>query len=261
MKLGMVTYNMGKDMDCPKLIEFCKETGLDGVELRTGHTHQVEVELSKERRAEVKAMFAGSGVAIEGLGSAFEFHSKDPGEVKANVEGSKAYARLAADVGAPGIKIRPNGLHDDLPVDQTCEQIGKAWAEVAAFASDLGIETRMEVHGGNGSSKPVNIKKMVDAANHPNALVCWNSNQGEEDGNGSIRANFDLLKDKIALVHITEIGVYNYPWQELFDSLKAIGYEGFCLAEIGFNPEPERFMKFYRTLFDLYTGNYAYPRP
>ena len=28
MKLGMVTYNMGKDMDCPTLIKFCKATGL-----------------------------------------------------------------------------------------------------------------------------------------------------------------------------------------------------------------------------------------
>ena len=51
MKLGMVTYNMGKDMDCPALIDLCKKTGLQGVELRTTHAHGVEIELPKEKRA------------------------------------------------------------------------------------------------------------------------------------------------------------------------------------------------------------------
>ena len=260
MKLGMVTYNMGKDMDCPQLIDLCREAGLQGVELRTSHPHGVEIESSKTDRANVKKLFEDSGIEIAGLGSAFEYHSKDPDEVKHNIQGSIAYAQLASDVGAPGIKVRPNGLFDDVPVEQTCEQIGKALHEVAAFAEGIGIEVRLEVHGRNGSYHPKNIRKMIDYADHPNALVCWNSNSGEEDEDGSIQANFDLLKDKIALVHITDIGIYQYPWQQLFDSLKAIGYEGYCLAEIQENPQPERFMKYYRTLFDLFTGDYRYPR-
>ena len=260
MKLGMVTYNMGKDMDCPTLIKFCKETGLQGVELRTTHAHGVELELTKEQRAEVKKLWADSGIEIAGLGSTYEFHSKDPAEVKKNIEGAIAYAQLAADVGAPGIKVRPNGLRDDVPPEQTCEQIGKALKQVATFAAGIGVQVRLEVHGKN-SSDPKYIRKIMDFADHPNALVCWNSNTEEQDANGSIQANFDLLKDKIALAHITEIGVYQYPWQQLFDNLKAINYKGYCLAEIAYNPEPERFMKYYRTLFDLYTGNYKYPQP
>lgn len=259
MKLGMVTYNMGKDMKVPELIKFCIETGLQGVELRTEHAHGVELSLSAAERAEVKKQFDDSPIEIAGLGSIYEFHSKDPDEVRRNVEGSKAYAQLAADVGAPGIKLRPNGLHPGEPVEVTCERIGKAWREVAAAAADLGIETRMEVHG-KGSSEPKHMRMMADVADHPNALICWNSNTGEQDEHGSIRANFDLLKDRIALVHITEIGVYQYPWQELFDLLKGIGYQGYCLTEIQYNEQPERFMKYYRTLFDLYTGNYRYPQ-
>jgi sugar phosphate isomerase/epimerase len=261
MKLGIVTYNMGKEMTCPQLIKFCQETGLNGVELRTTHAHGVEVELTKEQRAEIKKLFQDSGIEIAGLGSAFEYHSKDPAEVKKNIEGSIAYAQLAADIGAPGIKVRPNGLHKDVPVEQTCEQIGKALRQVAVFAEGIGVQVRLEVHGGGGSADPPNIRKMIDYADHPNALVCWNSNSGEQDEKGSIQTNFDLLKDKIALAHITEIGVYQYPWQQLFNNLKAMNYQGYCLAEIAYNPEPERFMKYYRTLYDLYTGNYRYPQP
>jgi sugar phosphate isomerase/epimerase len=260
MKLGLVTYNMGKDMDCPQLIEFCKATGLEGVELRTTHAHKVELDLDPAQRAEVKKLFADSPVQIAGLGSTYEFHSKDPAEVKKNVEGAKEYAKLAADVGTSGIKVRPNGLHKDEPVDQTCERIGKAWGEVAAFAADLGVAVRMEVHGGGGSAEPPNVKKMLDAANHPNAVVCWNSNKSDMDESGSIKKNFDLLKSAMGQVHLTDIGIYQYPWQELFNELKGINFTGFCLAEIAFNPEPERFMKYYRTLFDLYTGQYRYPQ-
>ena len=259
MKLGMVTYNMGKDMDCRELIDFCAEVGLEGVELRTGHAHGVEVGLSKDERREVRQLFADSPIEIAGLGSAFEFHAKDPAEVRQNIEGSKVYAQLAADIGAPGIKVRPNGVHEDEPHEVTYERIGKAWGEVAACAADLGVEVRMEVHGPEGSREPASIRRMLDYADHPNARVCWNSNVGEDDEKGSIRANFDLLKHAISLVHITDIGIYQYPWQELFELLGEIGYVGYCLAEIGYNPEPERFMKYYRTLFDLYTGHYRYP--
>ncbi len=260
MKLGMVTYLMGKDMDCPGLIRFCTETGLEGVELRATHAHGVELNLSKKERAEVRKMFADSPVELAGLGSAYEFHAREPAVVRRNVEDAKAYARLAADVGAPGIKVRPNRLFDDEDPDITCERIGKAWGEVAAFADELGVEVRMEVHGGGGSANPANIRKMLDHANHGNAKVCWNSNPGEQDRDGSVRTNFDLLKHAIGLVHINEIGICQYPWRELFGLLKGIGYKGYCLAEIPYNPEPERFMKYYRTLFDLYTGTYRYPR-
>ena len=260
MKLGLVTYEMGAEMDCRALIALCQEAGLEGVELRATHAHGVEVALSPVERAEVRGLFADSGIEIAGLGSAFEFHSKDPDEVRRNIEGSKEYAQLAADVGAPGIKVRPNGAYDDEPREATHERIGKAWGEVAAFAADLGVEVRMEVHGPEGSREPASIRRMLDAADHPNALVCWNSNQGEEDASGSIKPNFDLLKHAIGEVHIIEIGTYQYPWQELFELLKGIGYKGYCLAEIGYNSEPVRFMKYYRTLFDLYTGRYRYPQ-
>lgn len=261
MKLGMVTYNMGKDMDIPQLIKFCQDTGLEGVELRTTHAHGVELALSKEQRAEVKKRFADSGIEIAGLGSTYDFHSTDPAEVKENIEGAIAYAQLAADVGAPGIKVRPNGLQEDkgVPVEKTCEQIGSALRQVATYASGIGVQVRLEVHG-KGSSNPALIRKMMDYADHENALVCWNSNASDMDENRSIDWSFDLLKHKIALVHITDIGVYQYPWQDLFNKLKSIRYPGYCLAEIQYNEQPERFMKYYRTLFDLYTGNYRWPR-
>ncbi len=261
MKLGVVTYNIASEMTCDELISFCKKTGFVGVELRTTHAHGVEVTLSAAERAAVRKKFEDAGVAIAGLGSTFEFHSHDPGEVEKHVAGAIEYAKLAADVGAPGIKVRPNSVPRGEDPEITYERIGNAWGRVAAAAAELGVEVWMEVHGHEATRHLPGVRKMLDHANHPNALVCWNSNPGEEDENGSIRPNFELVKHAIGEVHITDIGVYQYPWQELFTLLREINYTGYCLAEIQYNPEPERFMRYYKTLFDLYTGTYRYPNP
>src|SRR5262249_48108710 len=78
MKLGTVTYNLGQDWDLETLIKNCEAAGFEGVELRTGHAHKVEVNLSPEQRAAVRKRFQDSAVQLMGLGSAFDYHTPDP---------------------------------------------------------------------------------------------------------------------------------------------------------------------------------------
>lgn len=247
MKLGMVTYNMAKDWDVPKIIEMCQETGFQGVELRTTHAHGVEVTLSAAERAEVRKQFEDSGIEIAGLGSAFDYHSTDADQVRRSIEGTKEYIKLAADVGSPGVKVRPNGLPEGVPVEKTLEQIGLSLRECGEFAKDHGIEVRLEVHGGGTSHVP-HIATIMGVADHPNVFVCWNSNRGETDEGGSIKPNFDLVKGKIRLVHITELWS-DYPWAELFALLQENGYEGYTLAEIPGSNDPVRVLRYYRGLW------------
>src|SRR5437867_1943835 len=105
IKIGLVTYNIAKDWDLPTILKNCAEAKYDGVELRTGHAHGVELALSAPQRAEVRKRFADSPVKVAQLGSTYEFHSTDPAEVRKNVEGCKQYIQLARDVGAPGVKV------------------------------------------------------------------------------------------------------------------------------------------------------------
>ena len=54
-------------------------------------------------------------------------------------------------------------------------------------------------------------------ANHPNVGVCWNSNRSDIVG-GSIKANFDLVKNKLGRTcHINEL-YSGYPYRELFSA-------------------------------------------
>ncbi len=247
MKLGLVTYNMAKEWDIPTIIGRCAATGFQGVELRTTHAHNVEVNLSAAERRDVRKQFEDSSIELAGLGSAFEYHSPDSDELRQNIEGTKAYSQLAADVGAPGVKVRPNGLPDSVPEQTTLEQIANSLCECGEFAKNLGVQIRLEVHGRQTSHLP-HIRTIMEIADHDNVSVCWNSNPGEV-ANGSVKSNFDSVKDWIRLVHINELHRQEYPWRELFSLLKDSNYDGYCLAEIPGSPDPERVMNYYRALW------------
>ena len=173
MRLGMVTYNLGRDWDCATIIKNCEETAFEGVELRTTHAHGVEVELDAAQRREVRARFADSAVEIAGLGSAFEYNSPDPVELRRHIDGTKEYVKLAADLGVPGVKVRPNRLHEDegIPREKTFEQIGVSLRECGEFARDLGVQIRLEVHG-RITCEPPNIRKILDYAACDNVFAC-----------------------------------------------------------------------------------------
>jgi hypothetical protein len=237
VKLGLVTYNLAKDWDLDTIIRMCSEHGFAGVELRTTHAHGVEVDLPAAGRREIRERFRNSPVRLAGLGSAFEYHAADPDEVRRNVEGTKEYAGLAADVGAPGIKVRPNGLQTDMgiPEETTLRQIGECLAECGEFAGGLGVR----------------IRRILDFAGHDNVFCCWNSNAGEVV-DGSIRENFDLLAGDVALVHMRDLCAGDYPWLDLLRNLRRISYSGFCLAEIPACEQPGRLMDYYRCLWDAY---------
>ena len=254
MKLGTVTYNLAKDWDLDTIIQRCEATGFEGVELRTSHAHGVEVALDAAQRAAVRQKFLDSEVELAGLGSTFEYHSLDPQEVRRNIEGTKEYVKLAADTGASGIKVRPNGLQTQagVPKEKTLEQIGLALRECAEFAEGLRVQIRLEVHGRETCRVP-HIRAILDVADHDNLFVCWNSNQ-EDLLDGGLVKNFASVRDRIALVHMRDLYLEEYPWRRLLGLLKESGYQGFCLAEIPESADPERVMRYYRALWLAYLG-------
>ncbi len=252
MHLGIVTYNLAQDWSVPTIIKNCETAKFEGVELRTTHAHKVEVNLSKAERQEVKKRFSDSKVQLMGLGSIFDYHTPDPEKLRKDIEATKEYIVLAEDVGATGVKVRPNGLPKEVPVERTLAQIGRALAELGDFARDHGQVIRLEVHG-PGSSFPPYIKTILDTANRPNVGACWNCNASDLDGEGWDH-NFNLLKDKILSVHMTDLFQEAYPFRKLLNGLNGIHFQGFCLAEVPASTDPVRVMKYYRALWLAYQG-------
>jgi len=250
LKIGVMTYTIAKDWDIETIIKNLTEANYQTVELRTTHAHKVEVDISTSQRAEVKKRFKDSSLESISLASGFQYHSPDSVELKKNIEGTKEYIKLAKDIGATGIRVFGNALPDGVSEDTTEKQIGKALAEVGEFGYNNGIEVRICVHG-TKTNRPSVIKRIIDNSQSPHVWVNWNCNP-EDTEEGGFEANFNLLKDRIRGVHMHELWMADYPYRHLFRLLSANGYKGYCNAEIDGNPDPVRFLKYYRALFLAY---------
>lgn len=235
MKLGFVTYQWGRDWDLPTLIANLEKTGYYGVELRTQHAHKVEINLTAAQRSEVKKRFADSPVKCLGYGSNFEYHSPVEAKLRDNIEQTKQYIILCHDIGATGIKVKPNFLPPEVPKEKTIAQIAASLNECGKFAKDYGQLVRVEVHGTHTQEIP-NMKAIFEQVTEKNVVMCWNCNDQDLLPPG-LEANFNSVKKWFGdTVHIRELNEGKYPYQQLFDLFTAINYDGWILLEARTEP-------------------------
>ncbi|MHB1422929.1 MAG: sugar phosphate isomerase/epimerase family protein [Gemmataceae bacterium] len=253
-RLGLVTYNLAASWDLAALLRVCKSAAISPVELRTTHKHGVEPSLSKEQRKDVRKRFADAGIDIWGCGTTCEFQAPDAAVVRANIETCKRFVALVADLGGRGVKVRPNGLPTDVPVEKTLEQIGKSLIACGKAADDAGVEIWLEVHGA-GTAHPPHAKTIMEHCGHRRVGLTWNSN-GSDVKNGSVEEYFNLLWPWIRSCHINELykdaaGVY--PYRELFRLFREHGYDRATLCEVG-RTEPKEssgveILRYYKALW------------
>lgn len=235
IQFGLVTYMWGAEWDLPTLIKNCEATNVRAVELRVEHAHKVDTSLNAAQRQEVRQRFEDSPVAVLGMGTNFEFHASNEAELKKNIAGAKEYIKLSHDIGGSGVKVKPNALPKDVPVDKTLGQIGKALAELGDYALGFGQELRLEVHG-KETSDLGHIQTIMQAADRSNVRVCWNCNADDLAGEG-IEANFAKVQDYLGkTVHIREVNTGDYPYDKLARLLVEADYEGFVCLEARTKP-------------------------
>jgi sugar phosphate isomerase/epimerase len=136
------------------------------------------------------------------LGSAFDYHTPDQTKLRKDIEATKEYITLAHDVGATGVKVRPNGLPKDVPEEKTLEQIGRSLHELGEFGANFGQQIRLEIHGSE-TSRVSRCKQIMDVADHRMVGVCWNSNPSDlEDGVPLPAALHAAQRDQLHRLHL-----------------------------------------------------------
>ena len=248
MHLGAVTYNILKDWDLETIIRKLEAAAFEAVELRTGHAHGVEPTLDAAARERVKSRFEKSKVRLLSLGSTCEFQSPDPEERRKQLETGRKFIELAHDVGAWGVKMRPNSLPKDksIPLETTVKNIAAGLREMGEYATRWGVEIWMEVHGSTTQNPPVSAA-IMKACGHKNVGLCWNSNNTDIT-DGSVRQSFELLRPWLRNCHIHDL-TEGYPYREFFSLLRRSDYERYTLCEAPESKEPERFLRYYGALW------------
>jgi hydroxypyruvate isomerase len=200
------------------------------VELRTQHAHKVETNLTAAQRTEVKKRFDDSPVKCVGYGSNFEYHSPDPKQLRENIEQTKEYIKLCSDIGATGIKVKPNDIPVGVPEEKTLAQIAASLNEIGKFARDYGQLVRVEVHGNRTQEIP-KMKTIFDQVTEKNVKICWNCNDQDLLPPG-LEGNFNMVRKWFGdTIHVRELNLNDYPYQQLFNLLQATKYSGWVLLE------------------------------
>jgi sugar phosphate isomerase/epimerase len=246
-QLGCVTYNLLQNMDLETCIATLEKAGFAAIELRTGHKHGVEPSIDAAARIAVKARFARSKVRLLSFGSTCEFESPDEAVRRQQIEIGKTFVDLAKDTGAIAVKVRPNGLPAGVPVETTVKNIAGGLHELGDYGQSKGIEIWMEVHGPKTQEFPL-ASQILRTADHKNVGACWNSDTTDVV-DGSVKQAFAALGPFIRNCHINEL-TSGYPYKEFFGMLRQSGYSRYTLAEVAESKEPDRFMLYYKALWE-----------
>lgn len=238
-RFGLVTYLWGQDWNLPTLIRNCEEVGLAGIEVRVGHAHGIEPTLPRSAREEVRRRFADSPVECVGYGSNQEYHSPDSAVLERNIRETYELIRLCHDIGASGVKVKPNALPPEVPVERTIEQIAGALDRIGAFAADYNQKVRLEIHGRETSRIPV-IRRIAQQISSPQVGLCWNCNAVDLESPG-LEDNFRSVRPFFAdTLHVHELDRGDYPYPALFRLLRETSYGGWILFEGNDPPDKDR---------------------
>ena len=243
LELGLTTYMIGSKWTVAELIEFLPKFDIFGVELRTDmkFAHGIELASGKAARTEAAKRFADSPVKLAGVACGERYDSPDAGKLEKAVERTKELLQFCADLGAPGLRVFPNDFQKDVPHEKTLDQIAGALKQLAPVAASLGVELRLEAHGSVGLLP--HLATIAKAVGEPGIRVILNSDFRDTQGEG-LAANLEMVKPYLAqTVHIHDLLAKNYTdakfYETQFAFLKRIGWDGFCMLEIGDKPDNE----------------------
>ena len=253
MKLSLMTYGLGQELSLDEILGILSRQGFAGVEFRVDHgqKHGVEPELSASQRETVKARCAEAGIAVVSIASGNRFHQQDPAEVQKNTARARQVIELAADLGAPLVRVFGNNFPEGVDREVVMRQVADCLNELGDFARPLGVDVDLEMHGDFCWREALHT---VELADHPCVGLIFNSDPRDVE-HGSIAHVFDAAGHRIRHIHMHHLTAADFPCEELLRVLVERGYDGYLSAEIT-APESvsETLLGYYARLFRAYAA-------
>lgn len=159
------------------------QMGMDGVEIGAfrPHIHPEDYPM-KADRDKVKALMAVNNLEVAGLAGDF-WGTPGPGTKEAQKNNLyfnlfKKNLQLCLDLGSPTLRVdtvTPPDALDGKEREDCWKRIVKVWKKCAQAAEDVGIKMIWEFEPGFIFNKPSEIVEMVEAVNHPNFTVLFDT--------------------------------------------------------------------------------------
>lgn len=229
MRLAFSTLGMpGAGLD--EAIETGRRAGCAGLELRLHPDTGVHAGLGRDERLSVRRRVEEAGLEIAALAGYVGICA--PEDDDAVIGALRADLRLAADLGAPGVRVFPRG--DDPAVG------ARRLKAISGTAERLGVRVLVETHDKMATGAAV-AALLAEAGTPETAAALWDLlhpwRHGESPADTLAALGPSLayvqVKDAVSATDTTPVpmGTGSVPLDEAGDLLRAAGYRGWVSLE------------------------------
>jgi sugar phosphate isomerase/epimerase len=224
-----------------ELLTLAADLGYDAIEprLASSHGHGIELESTAAQRQAIRAQAEASGVALCCLATSCKY--ADPTTAAKWVEETRRCIGLAADVGAPRLRVFGGALGAGLSRAQAITLVADSLATVADEAGQHGVTLCLETH--DDWTDPAHVAAVIQHINHPAVGVAWDYMHTIRVAKKTLDEAFALLQPNIRHVHFHDgadradalifnaIGQGDYDNRRVVELLAGSGYDGYLSGE------------------------------
>jgi sugar phosphate isomerase/epimerase len=238
MKFSFMSFSC-PELTLDQMLGVAKKFGYDGIEPRIDaeHKHGIEISASAAARNVAKRKAVDSGIALCCIATSCRF--ADPATSGQQVDLTLQCIDLAADVGAPVIRVFGGAFPESLSRESAIEVLAEALHSVADRALQRGVAVCLETH--DSWCDPLHVAAVMRRVNHPAIAVNWDVMHPVRQANATIHQAFQALKPWIRHLHVHDglkdkgelrpIGQGDIDHRRVVQLLKSAGYKGFLSGE------------------------------
>jgi sugar phosphate isomerase/epimerase len=202
MKLAFSTLGC-PNWELEQIATTAQRLGYDGVELRAvgGSLNLLDrPEFIPGRVKEARKLFAGSRLEICCVDTSCTFHSPSGVERCAQVELALMHGELAAELGAPSIRVFPDKIQNGATRDETRDYICESLRQVAERMPGE-VCVALETHGDFARTKTT--VEIVALVNHPRVKLIWDVANSVAAGDSIVGAG-QTVQQFLSHIHLRD---------------------------------------------------------
>lgn len=217
--------------------------GYTAIEWRLADGAIIEPDASADVRRRLREVPAVHGIEVACLDSSCRTVQAEPKERAATIEAGRRMLDLAAEIGAPFLRV----FGGELPANTTRTSLLSSTAEVlhalGSYGAERGVTVILETHDAWTNSE--DVRALLQAVALPAFKVLWDTHHTYRFGEAPAQT-LALLGDAIAYVHIKDsrlsvsdpsawtyclLGEGDVPLREICEELTKRGYAGYLSLE------------------------------
>jgi len=232
------------DWSMPQIIQLAANARYDGIELRFVEGEDSLWKLAAftaTQMAETKRALSDHGLAIACVDTSCRFHSPDATQRDAEIQEAERMSDVAAELGAPGIRVFGDTIQPGADRDSTRKWIAESIRNLADRTAPKGVQVWLETHGDFVAAGET--AAILRQCSSPCIGVVWDPVNSLVATGEPLAQGAALLGSVIRHVHVKDFqrcaeGVQYvltsqgaFPWQDLSAALKQLRYNGFVSFE------------------------------